>query len=225
MNKTTFFVLLLGAFSLVACKSDPDPDFDHTTDHGNSGAHGTKHGELGKKDQDSSSIEVLFTDQEFKHKTERQLLIELGMGMCNPNETDEENYKLPPCSPKFFKLFPYQQNKELEDAFVLLVKSRVHDFPLRRVFVFQRVDGKLVKVNGFVANLIGNRKAKGNHNDLVLRFSDEDQNHFNCRYSWRNEHYEFAEVEQINDANIKAVYQDSMNLEIEELILRNRMQF
>lgn len=172
-----------------------------------------------------TQIEVVFDEKHFEKDTMQGLLKELGLGMCNPDELSEENYKLPPCSPKFFKFFPYKQKVGIENAFVLLIKARVHDFPLRRVFVFQREKGNLVKVNGFVANLIGKRKSDSGYDDLILRFADEDQNHFNCLYVWRNKRYEYARVEQINDADIKKEFQDSMNVEIHDVLKKNRMEF
>jgi hypothetical protein len=177
------------------------------------------------KNVDSSNIEILFNETTFSSETELKLLKELGLGMCDPNQKDLSNYKVPACDPKFFKFISFNKNTPLKNGFLLLVKSMVHDFPLRRLFVFQRIDGKLEKVNGFIANLIGKRPSKSGYEDLVLRFRDEDQNFFNCIYVWNINHYEFDRVEQINDANIKAIYQDSMNLDIQKMIELKRLQF
>lgn len=213
MNKIYFVGALLVFGLLSACKTDlPNTDKDPV-----------KIEEKVKKD--SSNIEVLFDETKFSSKIELDLLKELGLGMCNPNEKDLKNYKNPACDPKFFKFFTFKKDTPIKNGFLLLVKSMVHEFPLRRLFVFQRIDNKLVKVNGFIANLIAKRPSSTIYDDLVLRFRDEEQNFFNCVYSWRNNHYEFDRVEQINDANIKPVFQDSMNLEIEKMIELNRMQF
>lgn len=175
--------------------------------------------------KDPANIEILFDDTKFSSNIELSLLKELGLGMCDPNQKDLSNYKVPACDPKFFKFLPYNKSIPLKNGFLLLVKSMVHDFPLRRLFVFQRIDGKLVKVNGFIANLIGKRPSSNGNDDLVLRFRDEEQNFFNCVYVWKNNHYEYNRVEQINDANIKPVFQDSMNMDIQKMIELNRFQF
>ncbi|MES2587687.1 MAG: hypothetical protein V4622_01830 [Bacteroidota bacterium] len=180
-----------------------------------------------KKNEEVSkeeNIEVLFNETTFSDASSLKLLKELGHGICNPVEKDEHNFLNPPCSSKFFKLFDFKENTKIDDAFILLIKSNVHNFPLRRVYIYQRENGKLVKVNSFVANLIGKRKSNTAYQDLILRFVDKDQNHFNCVYAWKNMHYEYDRVEQINDANIKAEFQDSMNLEILKVIEDNGMQ-
>ncbi|MCE3295740.1 MAG: hypothetical protein K0R65_1454 [Crocinitomicaceae bacterium] len=169
-------------------------------------------------------LEILFDQTTFTDDQSLPLLRELGEGVCNPAEKDLENYFRPACNAKFFKLFAFRENTPMKDAFVLLVKARVHNFPIRRTFIYQREKGKLVKVNGFAANLIGMRKTASDYKDLVLRFNDEDQNHFNCVYTWRSMHYEFDRVEQINDANIKKEFQDSMNVEIHKLIETKGLQ-
>ncbi len=170
------------------------------------------------------NIEVLFNETVFSDDLSLKLLKELGHGICNPSEKDPENYINPPCSSKFFKLFDFKEKTSMSDAFILLIKSNVHDFPLRRIYIYQREKGKLIKVNSFVANLIGKRKSKTEYQDLVLRFADKDQNHFNCIYVWRNNHYEYDRVEQINDSDVKVEFRDSMNLEILKVIEDNGMQ-
>lgn len=169
-------------------------------------------------------LEVLFDETVFRDDQSLPLLRELGESICNPAEKDLENYIRPACNPKFFKFFPFRDKVPMKDAFVLLIKARVHGFPIRRTFVYQREKGKLVKVNGFAANLIGLRRSDSGYKDLVLRFSDEYQNHFNCLYVWRSNHYEFEKVEEINDASIKKEFQDSMNTEIHKVIELNGMQ-
>ncbi len=180
--------------------------------------------ESAPKKEPEKEIEVLFDQTTFQDDQSLPLLRELGEGVCNPAEKDLENYFRPACNAKFFKLFAYREQVPMKDAFVLLVKARVHNFPLRRTFIYRREGGKLVKVNGFAANLIGMRKSASGYKDLVLRFNDEDQNHFNCVYVWRSNHYEFERVEQINDADLKKEFQDSMNTEIHKVIETNGMQ-
>lgn len=169
-------------------------------------------------------VEVLFDATTFSDDQSLQLLRELGEGICNPAEKDLENYIRPACNAKFFKFFPFKENTPMKDAFILLIKARVHGFPIRRTFIYQRENGKLVKVNGFAANLIGMQKSKNGHDDLFLRFADKDQNHFNCLFVWRSNHYEFEKVNEINDSKVKAEFQDSMNLEINKELELNGLQ-
>jgi hypothetical protein len=174
-----------------------------------------------------TNIECLFDETTFASTDEYPLLKELKI--CDETQKDLNNYDVPACNPKFFKFYPFIENKKLKDAFVLLIKSRVQGFPLRRVLVFEREGKELVKVNGFVANLIGKRKSASKHDDLILRFNDKvgmgEVVFYNCLYVWKDKHYVFKQVEQINDANIKTEFQDSMNVEIETVITKNRMVF
>lgn len=174
-----------------------------------------------------TNIECLFDQTTFASPDEYPLLKELNI--CDETQKDLNNYDVPACNPKFFKFYPFIENKKLKDAFVLLIKSRVQGFPLRRVLVFEREGKELVKVNGFVANLIGKRKSASKHDDLILRFNDKvgmgEVVFYNCLYVWKDKHYVFKQVEQINDANIKTEFQDSMNVEIETVITKNRMVF
>ena len=174
-----------------------------------------------------TNIECLFDETTFPSNDEFSLLKELKI--CDATQKDLSNHDVPACNPKFFKFFPFAENKKLKDAFVLLIKSRVQGFPLRRVLVFEREGKELVKVNGFVANLIGKRKSASKYDDLILRFNDKaemgDVVFYNCLYVWKDKHYVFKQVEQINDANIKPQFQDSMNVEIETVITKNRMVF
>lgn len=174
-----------------------------------------------------TNIECLFDETTFPSNHEFELLKELKI--CDVAQRDLNNYLVPACNPKFFKFFTFAENKKLKDAFLLLIKSKVQGFPLRRVLVFEREGKELVKVNGFVANLIGKRKSASRYDDLILRFNDkvggEEVVFYNCLYVWKDKHYVFKQVEQINDAIIKPEFQDSMNFEIETVISKNRMVF
>jgi hypothetical protein len=184
-----------------------------------------KDNKLVKEVVDKNNIEVLFDETNFGDNESANLLKELGYGICNPAEIDEKNLGNPPCSPKFFKFFPFKDKTPMRNSFVLLIKANVHNFPLRRIYIYQREEGKLVKVNSFVANLIGKRPSSSSeYQDLVLRFSDVDQNHFNCIYVWKDNHYVYDRVEAINDAKIRKQFQDSMNVEILKVIEQNGMQ-
>lgn len=180
-----------------------------------------------KKVGDQTNIETLFDQTTFPSADEPKLLKELEI--CNVKQRDLQNHLDPACNPKFFRFFPFVENKKLKDAFLLQIKARVNEFPLRRLLVFEREKGVLVKVNGFVANLIGTRVSKTKHDDLILRFNDNagggDIIFYNCLYQWENNHYVFKKIEQINDANVKPEFQDSMNVVIADVIKNNRMEF
>ncbi len=208
-NLVFSFILL---FLLFACKNDVEPVETNVKI---------------KKVGDQTNIETLFDQTTFPSSDEPNLLKELEI--CNVKQRDLQNHLDPACNPKFFRFFSFIENKKLKDAFLLQIKARVNDFPLRRLLVFEREKGVLVKVNGFVANLIGTRISKTKHADLILRFNDNagagDIIFYNCLYQWENNHYVFKKVEQINDANVKSEFQDSMNVVISKVIRNNRMEF
>ncbi len=135
-------------------------------------------------------IEIIFQDQSNFKNEELELLKELKI--CNPSEKDLKNHFNPACHSSFFKFFKFNEKKTIKNSFLLLIKARVHDFPLRRILIFEREQGELVKVNGFVANLIGMDKSSSEHNDLILRFNEDlgggEVAFFNCRFVWRNNH-------------------------------------
>lgn len=207
------FGFILIFVTLFACKHEDTSVKDSTT----------KKNKIG----DQTNIETLFDQTTFPSQVEPNLLKELEI--CNISQRDLNNHLDPACNPKFFRFFPFIENKRLEYAFLLQIKARVNDFPLRRLLVFEREKGVLVKVNGFVANLIGTRSSKTKHHDLILRFNDNvapgDIIFYNCLYQWENNHYVFKKIEQINDADIKPQFQDSMNTVISTIIKNNRMEF
>lgn len=213
-NYTYFFFAL--SILISSCKGD-DPSRDISDSEKNTLPSKTT-------EQKNKPFEILFEESSFQDEYSLSLLRELGEGICSPTQKDLENYIKPACNPKFFKLIPFKEETPMKDAFILVIKSRVHGFPIRRVFIYQRENGQLIKVNGFASNLIDIRKSDTKHKNLVLRFSDEYQNHFNCLYVWRNNHYEYERVEEINDSPVKKQFQDSMNMEIHKLIEVNGMQ-
>lgn len=187
----------------------------------------------GKKVESSkevSSIETLFDQTVFEDPSMEGLLKELNL--CNDTVKDLEDYMHPACSPKFFKFYKLTDKTPYSNGFLLQVKSKVSGFPLRRVLIFVRENGQLVKVNGFVANLIGRRKVDGPYDDLLLRFNDNvdgEITFYNCYYRWNGGKYEFLSVEVIEGANwggpVKEVYKDSMNVVIQKEITDNKMVF
>ena len=176
------------------------------------------------------SIETLFDSDVFPDPKMSELLQELNM--CNVNSTDTLDYNNPSCTPRFFRFFSMKENMPIENGFLLQVKSKVSGFPLRRLLVFVRERGQLVKVNGFVANLIGQRKGASGYDDLLLRFNGNEEGEsifYNCYFAWNGSKYAFKSVEVIEGANwggpVKEAYKDSMSVEIEKVLNQTSMLF
>jgi hypothetical protein len=176
-----------------------------------------------------NTISTDFTINEFSSQVEEELLKELKI--CNPaapNDTDEKN---PACSPKFFRFFPLSKQIPLKDGFILLVKAGVGGHPLRRVLIFQREKGMLIKLNGFNGNLIEQRPSSSGYNDLVVRFPDNIDNnlvYYNCLFQWKNGKYEYRYCEVIDEdlpRKVKSEFVDSMGLEIKKILDKNDMIF
>jgi hypothetical protein len=167
------------------------------------------------------NIEILFDEVKFSDPKMLDLLYELKI--CDPNQKDLNNAIQPACDPKYFHVLPFIENEKIDNAFILVIRSGVHDWPLRRALVYQREQGKLVLVNTFVAHLIGMRKSASRHDDLVLQFFDEYENRLQCLYKWKENRYQYVCVEKIEGSNIKKELQDSMNVEIAKVIRDNKM--
>jgi len=120
--------------------------------------------------EEITPIETLFNSDKFEDPKHLALLKELKI--CNEFQKDTSNYFEPACSPRFFRIFEMRDDATVNDAFLLQIKSKVSGVKLRRLVAFVRERGELVKVNTFIANLIGTRKSKSHYNDLILRFND-----------------------------------------------------
>ncbi len=209
------FYLIFMSFVLFSCASDDNEEEQNQ-----------KNVEI--KESDIQEIETLFDKDEFDDLTKVELLKELKI--CSDKNTSNEDYMHPSCSPRFFELFAYSEKEPLKNAFVLLTKSKTYGFPLRRIAVFAREKGRLVKVNEFVANLIAMQKSNSGSKDLILRFNDKDQGEdvfYNCVFSWDGMKYKYKSVEVIEGANwggpVKAELKDSISKEVEKDILKNGM--
>ena len=167
------------------------------------------------------NVMILFDQKQFSDPKKAELLKELKI--CNPTQKDYENMVEPACDPRFFEIMPFAENEPIENAFLLVIRAGVHQWPLRRVLVYQREAGKLVLVNSFVANLVGMQKSGTKHDDLILQFLDEYENRLECVYKWKENRYQYASVLRIEGNKIKAGLQDSMNVEIAKVIADNKM--
>lgn len=208
--------LLLGLlFALFACKETVENEVQST--------------DLNKNQADFEGVEVLFDEKEFSDGKMSVLLKEINI--CG---NDSLGVDVPECSPEFFKFFSLKNGMDLENGFILLTKANTGGIALRRVLVFEREEGKLTKVNGFIANIIGQRKSKSGYNDLLLRFKDVLEGsdiYYNCLFQWTNNKYEFKSVEVIEEpgagwrGRVTEEHKDSISKEIYQTILDNKMIF
>lgn len=176
-----------------------------------------------------NTISTDFNSNTFTEGVEAELLKELKI--CNPNATSDTNERDAACSPKFFRFFKLTAKTPLKNGFILLIKSGVNGFPIRRVLIFERENGQLVKLNGFNGNIIERRKSDSGYDDLVLRFPDNYDGHliyYNCLFQWKDGAYAYQYCEEIDEdmpRPIKAELRDSMGVEIKKILDRNNMLF
>lgn len=174
-------------------------------------------------------VEQISTDfnlNKFSSNQEVKLLKETGI--CDSTQADDINLENPSCSPRFFRFFKLNKSRELKDGFILLVRAGVNGFPIRRLLIFERENGQLVKTNGFVGYIIERRFTGKNYDDIVVRFFEryENQKYFyNCLYTWKNGRYVYANCEAINDLKIKAEKADSVSIEVEKILNENKLVF
>jgi hypothetical protein len=177
-------------------------------------------------------IETDFITNTFSGTTEIELLKELGV--CDSTAPNDNNLDRPSCSPRFFRFFNYKKNAELRNNFILLVRSGVNGFPARRLLIFARENGQLVKTNGFIGYIIEKRRIKNKlHDDIVIRFYEKyyDQKYFyNCLFSWKDQRYEFVKCEAIGappkgDEAIKPELIDSVSSEIYKILIEKQLIF
>lgn len=167
-----------------------------------------------------------FNANTFTSNTEVELLKELKL--CDPTAPTDTDEKRPTCSPKFFRFFQLSKKIPLNNAFILLIKAGVNDFPLRRVLVFQREKDQLIKLNGFNGNIIEKRKTTSGYDDLVIRFADNIEGqlcYYNCIFSWNGGQYEYKYCQDIDDRKVKAEFIDSMAPEILTILQEKQLVF
>ena len=214
MKLKIFILLALFIPVISACKNDEDdvPQIDYS-DHA-------------PEPVNDNTISTDFSTNFFSGKGEAALLKELNIR--NPDAANDTDEKLSACSPKFFRFFELNKALPLKDGFMLLVKAEVGGFPTRRLLIFQRENGMLVKVNGFAGYLIERRPSTTGYDDIVVRFGDRiDGNlyYYNCVFSWNEGKYVYKFCEAINDSRVKKEYVDSMAVEIKAALDKNNFIF
>ncbi len=148
----------------------------------------------------SETIEIttLFDQDAFEDKKMEDLLIELRI--CDPVNQDSIPVGMTPCSPKYFAFYSYHNKRSLEDAFLLQVKKGVNNYPYRRLLIFAREKGLLVKVNGVNGYLVEKRTRSNGIDDLVVAVVDNIGGHYE-RYDilLRYENGKYHYVEALGD--------------------------
>lgn len=210
MYKLLSFLVL---FLLISCSGEEEVVKPKTTE--------PEAGEI-------TGIETLFNADNFDNPKHIELLKELKI--CSEFQTDTSNYIEPACSPRFFKIFPMRDDAPVENAFLLQIKSKVGGIKLRRLVTFVRERGELIKVNTFIANLIGTRKSATHYNDLILRFNDNIEGEvifYNCLFTWNGSKYTFKSVELIEGSDwrqrLKPEFKDSVSNDIFNTLVKNEM--
>jgi hypothetical protein len=193
-----------------------------------------KNGSTDENSEDGSKpkkqkIEYISTDfnaNAFTGKVEEKLLKEIGI--CDSTQADDTNLDKPSCSPRFFRFFKLNKAKELNESCMLMVRAGVNGFPVRRLLIFERERGKIVKVNGFVGYLIERRSTETNYDDIVVRFFeryDKQKYFYNCLYTWKGGQYQYVCCEAINDFKLKPEKADSVSIEVKKILNEKRLVY
>lgn len=215
MKKVLFFSVL--AITLFSCSEEEDS---------------LETPKAAESKYDFEGIEILFDEDTFEYAKSAELLQEINI--CSTEQQEEMGLTVPDCSPEFFKLFPLKRGESVDQGFVLVTKANTGGIALRRIIVFQRERGALVKTNGFVGSLIGKRKTDNGYDDLLIRFKElveGDEVFYNCIISWDGDRYQFKTAEFIEvpasqwSARIKDDVKDSVSREILKTITDNNMIF
>jgi len=215
MKNLILFLLLI----LVACNNaDIKKDTEKNSDNPDLG--------------EIEHIETLFDQAEFSSNIHRDLLMELEI--CDTIYS--EVAPCATCTPDYFKISDYKKGTKTQDAFLLQIKAltvlkgQEVPLPMRHLIVFERVNGSLVKVNGFRGNLIATRKSGLGAKDLIIRFYiPEDEAFLNCLFEWNGEQYKFESVEAIHGAGgrgpVIEALKDSISKEVYSSLMSNSMLF
>ena len=214
MNKFLYWSLVL--FLFISCETEIKDDVINVPNNVGELVH----------------YEILFDESEFSIKEHSEILKELDV--CDT--LIGEDAICASCTPDFFKIIPFREDKVVKDAFLMQVKAltvmkgQEEKLPMRHLIAFERENGKLVKVNGFRGNLIASRISESGVNDLVIRFYiPSEKAFFNCLFLWSGKKYRFESVEAIdgNGGNgpIKASMKDEISRDIYQLLMSNTLLF
>ncbi len=182
--------------------------------------------------EEFEAVNVLFKEKEFADSTAYRLLKEINI--CSDVALNADGELIAPCDASHFTFLPFSKNRNIQNGFILVVRAETGGFPLRRVLIFEREKDQLVKVNGFIGNVIGLRKNGSGYDDLLMRFIDKIDGSnvfYNCIFKWENGKYQFKSVEYIEEpaGNFKGrvleSVKDSVSNEIFQSLIGNQMIF
>jgi len=164
-----------------------------------------------------------FDDPKFESDSLPALLQEIGI--CEFN-TDASSDKAE-CSPRNYKFFKYNKSMSWNDGFGLEIRATVDGFALRRFILFERINGKLVKSRGFVANLAEMHTTPTGFNDLMLLFPDREAGSFVVKfvYDMEDGSYEYQSLEAIDGYPVKKERKDSLSNVVLQRLNENKMFF
>ena len=213
MRKWNALILLVGfaGITVVSCKQDEEEPVKRHKD---------------PAPVNDNTISTDFNSNVFKSTTEVELLKELRL--CDPAAPNDTDEKRPACSPKFFRFFELNKKTPLKDGFMVMTKAGVNGFDTRRLLIFEREGGILVKLNGFAGYLIERRPVASGYDDLVIRFGERIEGnlyYYNCLFTWKDGKYDYKLCEAINDSRIKVGLVDSMAPEIKKSLDDNKLIF
>lgn len=176
------------------------------------------------------TAEKPFQKENFTDAGESELLKELNI--C---DTGVDSL-FTPCAAKYFTLKKFRKDKDLKDAFILQVRGGVRlvgepePFPVRRLLIFERENGSLIRVNGFVGDLDSFERSGTDIDNIIVAFYDsQDDVMFHCLFEWRERKYSFKEVLSIDVGSgpkaVKKEQVESVSNEVYQLLMDKSMIF
>lgn len=172
---------------------------------------------------DTLVMEANFTP--FEDSRIPQILEDANLCTNIPKDSLEKEINMfdPPCMANFYKVFKYNNSKDLAEGFGVVLVKGLHDFPLRQTILFVKEGSKYVVMDRFVGDIVEMRTARSGYNDLIIRHRDLEAGSFAIRYVYQNGKYEPLVAEEIDDALIKPEYVDSLSKIIISRILKQKM--
>ena len=210
-----FFIVLIGGIIITYISQKENNSKDNTENEN-----------LKSKTPEIEEISTDFNLNTFTGLDEEKLLKEINI--CDSTMKADNNLARPSCSPRFFRFFKLKAEKSLKDGFILLVRSGVNGFPVRRLLVFERAGKRLINTNKFIGYIIEKRKIDNNNDDILIRFFERYQNQkyfYHCLYSWKNGKYEFVRCEEINSERVKPEYIDSVSIEVHKILYEKSLEY
>lgn len=185
----------------------------------------------GEETSPIEQVDMDFDDSDkFDDPVKLKLLEELNL--CGPTANDSLTVA---CSPKFFTFIKLKEDKPLNDAFILkirsmtMLKSDPVPFPERRILVFEREKGQLVRTNGFVGELVQFEGSKnGVKSPMIVLYDPAEDILFHCAFEWSEGRYVYKSCEGLDIGGgpkpIKAAMKDSISKEIyTDMVAKSRI--